>query len=135
MNISTWQYVGYNMIILYSALRAVPSELYESAAIDGAGQWRIAWAIKIPAVRASILLCVIFSVIGSFQLFTEPSLLNPLAPTVVDVSYLPAYYAYNLAFINQQANYAAAVAFILGFSIMIVSYVVQLTTQRRSLRA
>jgi multiple sugar transport system permease protein len=134
MNISTWQYVGYNMIIIYSALRAVPVELYESAAIDGAGQWRIAWSIKIPQVRNSILLCVVFSVIGSFQLFTEPSLLNPLSPVVINTSYLPTYYAYNLAFINQQSNYAAAVAFILGFSIMIVSYVVQVTTQRRALR-
>lgn len=132
MNISTWQFVGYNMIIIYSALRAVPAELFESAAIDGAGQWRIAWSIKLPAVRASILICVIFSIIGSFQLFTEPSLLQPLAPTVITNSFTPTFYAYNLAFINLQPNYAAAVAFILGFSIMIVSYVVQLTAQRRN---
>jgi multiple sugar transport system permease protein len=132
MNISTWQFVGYNMVIVYAALRAVPGELIESAAVDGAGDWRIAWHIKLPAVRGAVLLCVIFSVIGSFQLFTEPSLLSQLAPTVITTSYTPTYYAYNLAFINLQSNYAAAVAFLLGFSIMVVSYVVQLTAQRRS---
>jgi multiple sugar transport system permease protein len=132
MNISTWQFVGYNMIIIYAALRSVPTELYDSAAVDGAGQWRVAWSVKIPSVRPAIFLCLIFSVIGSFQLFTEPSLLAPLAPTVIDNSYTPTYYAYNLAFVNQESSYAAAVAFVLGFSIMIVSYIVQLTSQRRA---
>ncbi|AMM22744.1 sugar ABC transporter permease (plasmid) [Frondihabitans sp. PAMC 28766] len=132
MNISTWQFVGYNMIIIYAALRSIPTDLYDSAEVDGAGQWRIAWSIKLPSIRSALLLCVIFSVIGSFQLFTEPSLLNALAPTVIDPSYTPTYYAYNLAFVSQEPSYAAAIAFILGFSIMIVSYVIQLTTQRRA---
>ena len=80
-NIVTWEFTGYNMIILYAALRAIPHELYEAAAVDGAGAWRIAWSIKIPALRPALLLCLIFSVIGSFQLFNEPNLLQRLAPT------------------------------------------------------
>ncbi len=131
MNIVTWEYVGYNMIIMYSALRSVPAELYEAAEIDGASQLRVAWSIKIPAIRPAILLTVIFSIIGSFQIFNEPSLLRNLAPTAITSSFTPNFYAYNLAFVNQDVNYAAAVAFILGLVIMIVSYVVQLTTQRR----
>src|SRR6185503_14853997 len=78
MNIVTWEYVGYNMIIMYSALRSVPAELYEAAEIDGASQFRVAWSIKIPAIRPAILLTVIFSIIGSFQIFAEPSLLNAI---------------------------------------------------------
>src|SRR5258708_11835178 len=50
-NIVTWEFVGYNMIILYSALRTIPQELYEAAAVDGAGAWRIARSIKLPALR------------------------------------------------------------------------------------
>ncbi len=76
MNIVTWEFVGYNMIIMYAALRAIPAELYEAAEIDGAGQFRLAWSVKIPAIRPAILLTVIFSIIGSFQLFAEPSLLE-----------------------------------------------------------
>jgi len=131
MNIVTWAYVGYNMIILYSALRSIPAELYDAAEIDGASQWRLAWSVKIPLIRPAIILTVIFSVIGSFQIFNEPSLLAEIAPTSIPNSFTPNFYAYNLAFVNRDINYAAAIAFLLGFVIMIVSYVVQLSAQRR----
>ncbi len=132
MNISTWAFVGYNMIIIYAALRSIPHELYDAAEVDGAGQWRIAWSVKLPAIRPALILCLIFSVIGSFQIFTEPSLLQPLAPTTIDNAFTPTFYAYNLAFVNEEPSYAAAIAFTLGFAIMIVSYVVQLTAQARA---
>ena len=131
MNIVTWEFIGYNMIIMYAALRSIPAELYEAAEIDGAGQFRLAWSIKIPAIRPAILLTVIFSIIGSFQLFTEPSLLNTIAPTRSSNSFTPNYYAYNLAFINQELNYAAAIAFLLGLVIAVMSYIVQLGPQQR----
>ena len=134
-NIVTWGFVGYNMIILYAALRSIPTELYEAARIDGAGEARIAWSIKLPAIRPALLLTLIFSVIGSFQLFNEPNLLRSLAPNVIGTAYTPNIYAYNLAFVNQELNYAAAIAFLLGFVIMIVSYVVQLSSQRRETRS
>ena len=135
MNIVTWEFVGYNMIIMYAALRAIPGELYEAAEIDGAGPIRIAWSIKIPAIRPAIILTVIFSVIGTFQLFNEPSLLAKIAPNVIGSAYTPNQYAYTLAFVYQDSNYAAAVAFLLGLFIMVVSDVVQLTSQRASRRA
>ncbi|GAA2226768.1 sugar ABC transporter permease [Herbiconiux moechotypicola] len=134
MNIVTWQFVGYNMVIMYSALRAIPTEQYEAARIDGAGQFRIAWSIKIPSIRSAIILTLIFSIIGSFQLFSEPKLLYEIAPAAIGTDFSPNLYAYNLAFINQDVNYAAAIAFLLGFCIMIVSYVVQLSTARREKR-
>lgn len=131
MNVVTWGFVGYNMIILYAAMRTIPTELYDAAAVDGASRARIAWSIKIPAIRPALLLCTIFSIIGTFQLFTEPLLLGNLAPNVIGTDYTPNLYAYNLAFINRDTNYAAAIAFLLGFAIMTVSYVVQLSSQRK----
>jgi multiple sugar transport system permease protein len=131
-NIVTWEFVGYNMIILYAALRAIPHDLYEAAAVDGAGPWRVAWSIKLPALRPALLLCLIFSVIGSFQLFAEPQLLQRLAPSVIDSAYTPNLYAYTLAFTGQEVNYAAAVSFLLGVVIIIASYTVLLATNRRS---
>jgi multiple sugar transport system permease protein len=130
-NIVTWEFVGYNMIILYAALRSIPSELYEAAELDGAGQVRVAWSVKLPAIRPAIILTIIFSIIGSFQLFNEPSLLNAIAPDAITNAFTPNYYAYNLAFINQELNFAAAIAFLLGIVIAIISYVVQLSEQRR----
>ena len=131
-NIVTWEFVGYNMIILYAALRSIPHDLYEAAAVDGAGAWRIAWSIKVPALRPALLLCLIFSVIGSFQLFTEPQLMQRLAPNVIESSYTPNLYAYTLAFTGQEVNYAAAVSFLLGLVIVIASYTVLIATNRRS---
>jgi multiple sugar transport system permease protein len=130
-NIVTWEFVGYNMILLYAALRAIPQELYEAAAMDGAGAWRIAWSVKLPALRPALLLALVFSVIGSFQLFNEPNLLQRLAPDVIDSAYTANLYAYSLAFTSQQINYAAAVSFLLGVVIVIVSYAVLLTANRR----
>jgi multiple sugar transport system permease protein len=135
MNIVNWEFIGYNMIILYAALRSIPTELYEAARVDGASETRIAWSIKIPSIRAGLLLTVIFSVIGTFQLFTEPQLMRNLAPTVIGTAYTPNLYAYNVAFVNQDANYAAALAFLLGIVIMIVSYTVQLSAQRKERRS
>lgn len=131
MNILTWSFVGYNMIIIFAALRSIPAELYEAARVDGAGELRVAWSIKIPSIRPALLLTLIFSVIGTFQLFNEPNLLRTIAPNVIGRGYTPNLYAYNLAFVDREINYAAAVAFLLGIVIMIVSYVVQFGALRK----
>ena len=91
----------------------------------------MAWSVKLPAIRQAILLTVIFSIIGTFQLFNEPSLLRAIAPSAIGNSFTPNLYAYNLAFKNQEINYAAAIAFLLGIVIMVVSYVVQTLTNRK----
>ncbi|MCF2528094.1 carbohydrate ABC transporter permease [Yinghuangia soli] len=130
-NIVTWSYVGYNMLIFYAALRAIPDELYEAAEMDGAGSIRKAWSIKLPALRPALLLATIFSVIGTFQLFNEPSVLQALAPAVITTNYTPNMYAFSLAFEGRQFNYSAAIAVMLGLVTVVVAYVVQLVTARR----
>jgi multiple sugar transport system permease protein len=130
-NVSTWTYTGYNMIILYAALRAIPTELYEAAAVDGAGAVRTALYIKLPLLRPALLLCTIFSVIGSFQLFAEPNIFYSIAPQVIGKSYTPNLYVYNLAFADQRLNYAAALSFLLGAVVFVVSYLVMYASRRQ----
>ncbi|MDR8414451.1 sugar ABC transporter permease [Nonomuraea sp. 3-1Str] len=130
-NIVTWEFVGYNMLILYSALRVVNPSLYEAAEMDGAGQLRIVWSIKLPALRGALLISTIFSIIGSFQLFTEPSVLKDLAPNAITTYFTPNYYAYSLSFRGQQFNYSATVAIVMGVITMVVAYVVQLRGMRK----
>lgn len=131
VNIVSWEFIGYNMIILYAALQTIPPELTEAATVDGAGPVRTAWSVKVPAIRPALLLTLIFSVIGTFQLFNEPKIMYQLAPAVIGTSYTPNIYAYNLAFTNQQLNYSAAVSFTLGAVIVLMSYLVILATGRR----
>ncbi|MEV1021880.1 sugar ABC transporter permease [Streptomyces sp. NPDC050264] len=130
-NIVTWEFVGYNMLIFYSALRVIPHSLYEAAEIDGAGQWRVISAIKLPAIRGALVIATIFSIIGSFQLFNEPAILQKLAPNAITTDYTPNYYTYSLSFSGQQHNYSATVAIVMGVITMIVAYVVQLRGMRK----
>lgn len=131
-NIVTWEFVGYNMLIFYSALRTIPTSLFEAAEIDGAGQWRVITAIKLPAVRGALLIATIFSIIGSFQLFNEPSILQPLAHNAITTYFTPNLYAYSLSFSGQQYNYSATIAIIMGVITMVVAYAVQLRGTRKA---
>jgi multiple sugar transport system permease protein len=133
-NIVTWEFVGYNMLIFYAALRVVPVSLYEAAAIDGASELRIITAIKIPAIRGALVVATIFSIIGSFQLFNEPSILKSLAPNSITTDYTPNLFAYSLSFSGQQYNYSATVAIVMGVITMVVAYVVQLRGLREDAR-
>ena len=133
-NIVTWEFMGYNMLIFYAALRVIPGELYEAAEIDGAGAFRTVFSIKLPGVRGAIVIATIFSIIGSFQLFNEPNLLKQLAPNAISSYFTPNMYAYNLSFAGQQFNYAATVAIVMGVITAVIAYVVQLRGSRKEVR-
>ena len=133
-NIVTWEFLGYNMLIFYAALKVIPADLYEAAEIDGAGQLRIITGIKIPALRGAIVIATIFSIIGSFQLFNEPNLLKALAPNVISSFFTPNMYAYNLSFAGQQFNYSATVAIVMGIITAVIAYIVQLRGSRQEVR-
>lgn len=133
-NIVTWEFMGYNMLIFYAALKVVPTDIYEAAEIDGAGQFRIISSIKIPALRGSIVIATIFSIIGSFQLFNEPNLLKALAPNVISSFFTPNMYAYNLSFAGQQFNYSATVAIVMGVITATIAYIVQVRGSRSEAR-
>ncbi len=131
-NITTWQWTGYNMVIMYAALKAIPTELYEAARVDGASGLRIAWHIKIPAIAPAIMLTLVFSIIGTFQLFNEPNLFRITSPTVVGTNFTPNMYVYNLAFGNQQFDYSAAIAFTLAVvTALLVALVLGFNAWRR----
>ncbi|MBD0739547.1 carbohydrate ABC transporter permease [Streptomyces sp. CBMA29] len=130
-NINTWEFTGYNMLIFYSALHVIPRALYEAAEIDGAGQLRVITSIKLPAIRGALVIATIFSVIGSFQLFNEPSILKNLAPNAITTYFTPNLYTYSLSFSGQQHNYAATIAIVMGLVTMAVAYAVQLRGMRK----
>ncbi|MFI5980321.1 carbohydrate ABC transporter permease [Streptomyces sp. NPDC051555] len=72
--IVTWRWTGYNALIYLAAMQAVPQDLYEAAALDGASRWRQFVSVTIPSIRPTILFTVIVSTIGATQLFGEPML-------------------------------------------------------------
>jgi len=127
-NVVTWTYAGYNMIVMYAALQAIPAELYEAAAVDGAGQLRIAIAIKIPLIRPALVLTAVFSIIGTLQLFTEPQVLRTITTSIAS-TYTPNMAAFSAASANDY-SYAAALSLILAA----VSFVFSFGLLRRTTR-
>ncbi|GAB3956666.1 sugar ABC transporter permease [Micromonospora vulcania] len=67
-----WRWTGYNTLILLAGMQAIPRDLYEAAAIDGASQWKQFWRITLPMLTPTFVFVVILSTIGGLQLFTEP---------------------------------------------------------------
>ncbi|MFF1303854.1 carbohydrate ABC transporter permease [Streptomyces sp. NPDC058307] len=131
-NIVTWQWTGYNMIVLYAALQGLPREVYEAAKLDGAGQVQTALRIKIPMISSAMVLTLMFTIIGTLQFFTEPRVLEPTASSVITPDYTPNLYAYNLAFQYSEFNYSAAISFSLGAVVFIGSYLFLFAARKRS---
>jgi multiple sugar transport system permease protein len=121
-NVSVWQYLGYNFVILYAALQAVPRDLWEAAYVDGAKPRQVARFIKIPMIWPAIVIVLLFAIIGTIQLFNEPFLLKPVASVVVTDDFTPNIYTYSLAFRTQQYNYAGAVSFVMGLITAILAF-------------
>lgn len=73
-SIVIWRWTGYNTLIYLAAMQAVPHDLYESAALDGASRWQQFRHVTIPMLRPTILFTIVVSTIGATQLFGEPFL-------------------------------------------------------------
>ncbi|MFR9796749.1 carbohydrate ABC transporter permease [Streptomyces sp. MS06] len=128
-NIVTWSWAGYNMIIIYAALQAIPGEVLEAARMDGASGLRIAWSIKVPAVRGALVLTTVFSVIGSAQLFNEPAVLQPVSSGAITSTYTPIMAAQN-AVAAGNYPYAAAQSVVLAVLVGAVSFTFFKVTSR-----
>lgn len=121
-NIVTWTYTGYNMLIIIAQLKSIPGDLYEAAKIDGAGAFKIVTSIQLPLVRPALLLTIIFSIIGTLQLFAEPQVLSAMSPGI-NSEYTPNMSAYAFAFQYNDMGMAAAEAVIIALSAFVLSAV------------
>jgi len=131
-NVVTWVFVGYNMLIIYSALLSIPTETYEAARMDGAGQFRIAWSIKIPLVRPAIVLTAVFSIIGTLQLLAEPQVFQSFSSAVTS-SFTPNMTVYATASVPN-SNLAAAMSVVLALITFVLSFSFLKFTQRKEAR-
>src|SRR5438067_9476211 len=130
-NIATWTWTGYNMLIIFAALQAIPGEIYESARIDGCSGWRVALHIKIPLVAPALVLTGIFSIMGTLQLFNEPQVLSAISNNI-NSSFTPNFYAYYTAFGNNNYYYAAALSVVLALVTFVFSFGFLRVTQRQA---
>lgn len=128
-NVVTWVFVGYNMLIIYSALLAIPPETYEAARMDGAGQLRMAWSIKIPLIRPALVLTAVFSIIGTLQLLAEPQVFQSFSSAVTS-TFTPNMTVYATASVPN-SNLAAAMSVVLALITFVLSFSFLKFTQRK----
>ncbi|MDT0270222.1 sugar ABC transporter permease [Streptomyces sp. DSM 44915] len=130
-NIAIWGGVGFNMIIIYTSLRGIPAELYDAARIDGCSEWRIAWRIKIPLVAPALVITGLFALIGTIQVYGEPTMLSPMT-NEISQTWVPLMQIYRDGFIRDDLPLAAAGSVILAVGTLVVSLVLLKVTQRRA---
>ncbi len=118
--VSGWVFSGFFMVIFYSALQQVPTELSEAARIDGASEWRIFWSVKIPFIRNAIEVGVLLCVTGAFQGFDLFFVLTNGGP--FNATEIPTTLLVRTVFRNADVGYGSAMAVVLTLVILIVGW-------------
>lgn len=114
-----WKGVGWSMLIFLAALQAVPDELYEAAAVDGATGWSQFWHVTLPGIRRTTLFVTIMLIIGAFNVFISVQLTTNGGPA--NLTQVPLTYLYRQAFNFLDFGYGSAIAFMLTALIFVLS--------------
>ena len=114
--------VGSMMLIFYTDIKGIPTDLYEAAALDGAGKVGSFFSITLPLISPTILFNLITSIIGSFQQVTLVMLLTGGGP--LKSTYFYGLYTYNNAFKHHKLGYASANAWVMFVIILLLTAVV-----------
>jgi multiple sugar transport system permease protein len=128
-NIGLWGGVGFNMVVILTALRAIPAEVYESARLDGASERQIALRVKTPLVMPALIMTSIFTVIATLQVYTEPTTLRPMTNSLPS-TWTPLMKIYSDAFERGDIYSAAAGSIVvavvtLTFSLVFLKVIVR----------
>lgn len=108
---SAWKEVGFYMLIFLAGLQAIPADLYESAAIDGATGWQSFWQITVPLLRRAAVFVVVVGTISAFKVFTPVYLMTDGGPA--DSTMVLVFYIFRTAFRYFEMGFAAAMSFLL----------------------
>lgn len=126
--INIWRHMGYTALLIFAGLQAIPGNVYEAAAIDGASEARTFWSITIPLLRPVLVFVVVTSIIGSFQIFDTVAITTQGGP--INVTKVLNWLIFEQAFERFNMGYATAISLVLFLMLILVSVV-----QMRILRA
>ncbi|MFC9985446.1 carbohydrate ABC transporter permease [Microbacterium keratanolyticum] len=131
-----FRWTGYNALILLAAMQAVPRDLYESAALDGAGPVRRFFSITIPTIRPTLIFVIITATIGGLQIFAEPKLFDASTAGGIGGSdrqfQTTVLFLWELAFFRRDLGEASAVAILLFVLIVVIGVINFLLSRRIS---
>ena len=121
--INIWKHMGFNALLFYAGIQAIPRTVYEAASIDGATEWTVFWRITLPLLRPVSVFVLVTSLIGSFQIFDTVAVTTQGGP--VDSTKVLVYYIYQNAFAFFRMGYATAMSMLL-FALLVVFTLLQL---------
>jgi multiple sugar transport system permease protein len=125
----TWKQMGFFILLYLAALQAVSKDLYEAAAIDGAGRFRSFMNVTVPGVRGATSLVVILATITGANLFTEPYLLtNGGGPDGASTS--PVFVMYQKGIEQGNPDTASAIGVVLVAAVLLIALVQRLYLER-----
>ena len=126
--INVWRHMGYTALLVFAGLQTIPSYVYEAAEVDGAGEMKTFWRITLPLLRPVLVMVLVVTMIGSFQIFDTVAVTTAGGP--INSTRVIYYYIFERAFTRFDFGYASAMAMVLFVILAIVSLL-----QLRLLRA
>jgi ABC-type sugar transport system permease subunit len=129
LGIAAWQYTGFMMVLILAGLQAVPKELYQAAALDGATGLRAFWHITLPSIRNVLIVAVLITTVGGFKVFDLVFVTTGGGPA--NATQVLGTYIYLQAFNIGAVGYADAISVVL-LAIAVVLGWLQLKASRRA---
>jgi multiple sugar transport system permease protein len=120
-----WHYVGFNLVLYLAAMKTIPRELYEAAALDRAPPWRQFLHITLPSLRPMVVFALTLSVIGGMQMMEEPFMLTGGHGGVDHAGMTVAFYLYRMAFDFNDFGGAAAMSWLLFVVVGVLTWLTQ----------
>ena len=127
--LGAWQF-GAPMVIFLAGLKQIPADLYEAAAIDGAGRSRRLWSVTLPLLSPVLLFNLILETIHAFQAFTGAFIVSGGRGGPGDSTLFYTLYLYQRGFTDFRMGYAAAMAWVLLLALGTLTLVLFATARR-----
>jgi multiple sugar transport system permease protein len=125
--INVWRHMGYTALLVFAGLQMIPKYVYEAAEVDGSTEWKTFWRITLPLLRPVLVMVLVVTMIGSFQIFDTVAVTTAGGP--INATRVIYYYIYERAFTRFDFGYASAMAMVL-FAILALVSLVQLRLLR-----
>jgi len=123
---SLWQGIGFQMIIMLAGLQAIPSSLYDAAAVDGAKPWQLFFSITLPQLRNTIIFVVLATTILAFRLFDQVQIMTQGGPDNATTTLM--YEAVQTAFERQQVARGSAMTVVLFVLVLAITWLLRIIT-------
>lgn len=124
-----WRVIGYYAIMLFAGLQSIPDDLYEAAAIDGAGWWQRLWTITLPLLKPVTMFVLVAAGVGAWEVFAEPNVLTEGGPA--RATYTAIMYIFDVSFGRFDLGRGAAASVLLAIAIIATTMLATLALRGR----